>query len=228
MAAPVYNWSGLYVGAHIGGAWSNSTLTNSNIGTSWNTGGTGFIGGLQAGYNFQAGNFLFGVEGDFDWTTFAGTSDPVATALGNLQASASKNWISTVAARFGITSDRLLVYGKIGGGWVQSSATLSVVNGGAIWTGSHTDGGWLVGAGMEYAFAYNWTAKLEYNYIGLSNSTMSTPPIVDVRHDVQMLKVGANYQFGDRTSVAAASRANQQRDTTSNRWLLRRKTPSRT
>ena len=205
MVAPVYDWSGLYVGAHIGGAWSNSTLTSNTIGTSWDTGGTGFIGGLQAGYNFQAGNFLFGVEGDFDWTTFAGTSGPVATPLGNLQASASINWISTVAARFGITSDRFLVYGKIGGGWVQSSAALSVVNGGAIWTGSRTDGGWLVGAGMEYAFASNWTAKLEYNYIGLSNSTISTPPIVNVRHDIQMLKVGANYQFGDRVPAAAAA-----------------------
>ena len=227
LVAPVYDWSGLYVGAHIGGAWSNSTLTSNNIGTSWNTGGTGFIGGLQAGYNFQVGNFLFGVEGDFDWTTFAGTSGPVATSLGILQASANINWISTVAARFGITSDRLLLYGKIGGGWVQSSAALSVVNGPAISTGSHTDGGWLVGAGMEYAFASNWTAKLEYNYIGLSNSTISTPTIVDVRHDIQMLKVGANYQFGDRTPGAATASAHQG-DTTPNRWLLRRKTQSRT
>ena len=203
IAAPVYDWSGLYVGAHIGGAWSNSTVTNGNIGTSWNTGGTGFIGGFQGGYNFQTGNFLFGVEGDFDWTTFEGTSGPIATTLGVLQASASRDWISTVAARFGITSDRLLVYSKIGGGWARSSTALSVVNGGTIWSASHTDGGWLVGAGMEYAFADNWTAKLEYNYIGLSNSTMSTPPIVGVRRDIQMLKVGANYQFGNRTSGAA-------------------------
>src|SRR5262245_48750376 len=116
LVVPVYDWSGFYVGAHIGGAWSNSTLTNSGIGTSWDPGGTGFIGGFQAGYNFQVGNFLFGVEGDFDWTTLSGTSGPVTTPLGILQASASINWISTAAARFGITSDRLLVYGKIGGG----------------------------------------------------------------------------------------------------------------
>src|SRR5215207_5605541 len=59
IVAPVYDWSGLYVGAHIGGAWSNSTVTNGNIGTSWNTGGTGFIGGFQMGYNLQAGKFLY-------------------------------------------------------------------------------------------------------------------------------------------------------------------------
>jgi outer membrane immunogenic protein len=62
IAAPVYDWSGLYVGTHIGGAWSNSTVTNGNIGTSWITGGTGFIGGFQGGYNFQTGSFLFGAS----------------------------------------------------------------------------------------------------------------------------------------------------------------------
>jgi opacity protein-like surface antigen len=205
LAAPVYNWSGLYVGAHIGGAWSNSTLTDSIFGTSWNPGGSGFIGGLQAGYNLQAGNFLYGVEGDFDGTTFTGTSGAIVTPLGTIQASASKHWITTVAARFGITSDRLLVYSKIGGGWAQGSTALNVVNGATVWSGGHTDGGWLVGAGLEYAFASNWTGKLEYDYVGLSNSTYSTPPVVNANHDIQMLKVGANYQFGDRTPAAAAS-----------------------
>jgi opacity protein-like surface antigen len=203
--APVYDWAGFYAGAHIGGAWSNSTLTNANIGTGWSPGGTGFIGGLQAGYNFQTGNFLYGIEGDFDWTTFTGTSGAIATPLGMTQASLSKNWMSTVAARLGIASDRMLVYSKIGGGWAQSSAALNVLNGGAIWSGSHTDGGWLVGAGMEYAFASNWTGKLEYDYIGLANLTISTPPVVSATHDIQMLKVGANYQFGDRTPIASMS-----------------------
>jgi opacity protein-like surface antigen len=172
---PVYDWSGAYVGAHIGGAWSNSTLTNDNIGASWNPGGTGFIGGLQAGYNLTAGNFLYGIEGDFDGTTFNGASGPKPTPLGAIQASVTKNWIATAAARFGITSDRLLVYGKIGGGWAQSGAALNIANGSTVWAGSHTDGGWLLGMGIEYAFASNWTGKLEYDYIGISNSTVSTP-----------------------------------------------------
>jgi outer membrane protein with beta-barrel domain len=153
----------------------------------------------------QAGNFLYGAEGDFDGTTFTGMTAPIPTPLGAVQASARKNWITTVAARFGITSDRLLVYSKVGGGWAQGSAALSVVNGGTIWTGFHTDGGWLVGAGIEYAFASNWTGKLEYDYIGLSNSTFFAPPVTNASHDIQMLKVGANYQFGDRTPAAAMS-----------------------
>src|SRR5262245_62986911 len=69
-APPVlYNWSGLYLGANIGGAWSNRTL---NIaGTAWDDpGSTAFIGGFQLGYNLQAGHFLLGVEGEFDWASF--------------------------------------------------------------------------------------------------------------------------------------------------------------
>jgi opacity protein-like surface antigen len=205
IAAPIYNWTGLYVGGNIGGAWSDITLTDNAIGASWNPGGTGFIGGLQTGYNLQAGNLLYGIEGDFDWTTFKGATGPTSTSIGVLQASTSKDWISTLAARAGITSDRWLVYGKFGGGWARGSAALSVVKGSPIWGGSQTNGGWLLGAGMEYAFASNWTGKLEYDYLGLSNSTTSTPFVVSVSHNIQMLKVGANYQFGNRVPADAAS-----------------------
>ena len=65
IAAPPYNWSGFYVGVNFGGGWSSGSL---NIpGNNLYGGLTEFIGGVQAGYNFQAGHFLFGVEGDFDW-----------------------------------------------------------------------------------------------------------------------------------------------------------------
>jgi hypothetical protein len=147
--SPAYDWSGLYLGAHIGGAWSNNTLTDSNTGSSWNTGGPGFLGGFQAGYNLVAGNFLYGIEGDFDWATFVGRSNPIISPLGTLEASARRDWISTVAARFGITSNRLLLYGKLGGGWARSSVGLHAVEGGSIWSGAGTDSGWLVGGGME-------------------------------------------------------------------------------
>ena len=65
IAAAVYDWSGFYVGTHIGGAWSNSTVTNGNIGTSWNTGGTGFIGGFPGGLQFPNWKFPFRRRGRF-------------------------------------------------------------------------------------------------------------------------------------------------------------------
>jgi opacity protein-like surface antigen len=108
---PPYNWSGFYLGANLGGAWTNGSL---NIpGNNLSGGITEFIGGVQAGYNFQAGHLLFGVEGDFDGATFGHLALPTPT-LGSV----SQNWIGTVAGRVGLVEDRWLVYGKFGGGWV--------------------------------------------------------------------------------------------------------------
>ena len=90
-AAP-YNWSGLYVGGNFGGAWTSGNL---NIpGNNFYGGLTEFIAGVQAGYNVQAGHFLFGVEGDFDWATFDHPTLPFPT-LGSV----SQHWIGTAAGR---------------------------------------------------------------------------------------------------------------------------------
>src|SRR5215813_9710039 len=78
-----YNWSGFYLGANIGGAWSHSTITDEVTGASLSANNSGFIGGGQAGFNYQANNWLFGanwifgVEGDIDGTTISKTSNPV-------------------------------------------------------------------------------------------------------------------------------------------------------
>src|SRR2546428_5437944 len=153
---PPYNWSGLYLGANVGGAWSNRTL---NIAaTAWDDpGSTAFIGGFQLGYNLQAGHFLVGVEGDFDWASFGRPNVPVPTPSGPLQFSDRQKWISTVAARFANAVNRLLTYGKVGGGWAQDSAAFTSPSGMPIWTGSSTNGGWLLGGGIEYGVKPNWT-----------------------------------------------------------------------
>src|SRR5215472_3043322 len=196
-APPVlYNWSGLYLGANVGGAWSNRTLNVA--GTAWDDPfSTAFIGGFQLGYNLQAGHFVVGVEGDFDWASFGRPSFTVSSPLGPVQFSDRQKWISTVAARFGITSGsgRLLAYGKVGGGWAQDSAALTVPSGMPIWTGSNTSGGWLFGGGLEYGLKPNWTVKLEYDYLKLGDWTTSTVPAVSWRRDTQMIKLGMNYKF---------------------------------
>ncbi|MFZ0152528.1 MAG: hypothetical protein WAM72_30055, partial [Xanthobacteraceae bacterium] len=90
---------------------------------------------------FQAGHFLFGVEGDFDWATFDHPTLPFPT-LGSV----SQHWIGTAAGRFGWADDLWLVYGKFGGGWVHSTAEVNAF--GQTWNGSSTKDGWLVGAGV--------------------------------------------------------------------------------
>ena len=187
IAPPPYNWSGFYVGANFGGAWTNGSL---NIpGNNFYGGITEFIGGVEAGYNFQAGHLLLGVEGDFDWATFDHPAF-LAPTLGSV----SNHWMSTVGGRIGLVNDRWLVFAKLGGGWVHSDATVNIP-GSPSWNGSSTNGGWLIGGGIEYGFKAHWTVKLEYDYLALSNWNSATVPAVGLSRDVQMIKAGINYKF---------------------------------
>ena len=183
---PPYNWSGAYVGANLGGAWTSGSLNIPN--NNFYGGLTEFIAGVQAGYNFQTGPFLFGVEGDFDGATFGHPALPTPT-LGSV----SQNWIGTIAGRAGLVADRWLVYGKLGGGWVNSNAVLNFP--GVSWIGSTTSLGWLAGVGVEYGFKSHWTIKVEYDYLALSNWTSPTLPPIQLNRDLQMVKFGANYKF---------------------------------
>jgi opacity protein-like surface antigen len=186
LPSPAYNWSGFYLGANLGGAWTSGSL---NIpGNNLYGGTTEFIGGVQAGYNFQAGHLLLGVEGDFDGATFGHPVLPTPT-LGSV----SQRWIGTAAGRVGLVEDRWLVYGKLGGGWVHSNASVNFP--GVTWQGSNTGSGWLAGAGIEYGFKSHWTLKLEYDRIALGNWTSATVPPIQLNRDVQMVKFGVNYKF---------------------------------
>jgi len=79
-------------------------------------------------------------------------------------------------------------------GPAQDSAAFTFPSGMPIWTGSSTNGGWLLGGGIEYGFKPNWTVKLEYDYLKLGNWTAPTVP-AEWRRDVQMIKMSINYKF---------------------------------
>ena len=110
-----------------------------------------------------------------------------------------------MAARFGVANGHWLSYGKVGGGWVgNDNFTVTNVTPGASITGSNrnTNSGWLVGAGIEWAFANHWSEKLEYDYLGLGSQTFTVPtgsPFLanDIftvsNRNIQMVKVGINY-----------------------------------
>jgi opacity protein-like surface antigen len=192
---PPYNWSGFYVGANFGGGWTGSSL---NIPDNNLYGGiTEFVGGVQAGYNLQAGHVLLGAEADFDWASFNHPTLPAPT-LGSV----SNHWMSTVAGRIGLVNDRWLVFAKLGGGWVRSDA---MVNMPALptWNGSSTNSGWLIGGGVEYGFKAHWTVKLEYDYLALSGWNSAPVPVVALGHDVQTVKAGINYKFESGVPAAA-------------------------
>jgi outer membrane immunogenic protein len=194
-----FSWTGFYLGGNIGGARATSTLSDNLSNVSLDRDQKGFIGGVQIGYNYQVGSLVLGVEWDFDWTSLDASGVVTIPGLGGaLQGSVDTEWIATLAGRIGLALDRTLVYVKVGGGWVRSEASVTQLTTGSTLTASHTNGGWLVGAGFEYAFAPNWTAKFEYEFLGLADKTF--PGFVGTRaleleHDVQQVKVGINFKF---------------------------------
>src|SRR5262245_10255625 len=196
---PPFNWTGFYLGGNIGGARETSTLSDNFTNVSFDRDNNGFIGGVQLGYNYQVGSLVLGVEWDFDWTSIDASGVVNIPGLGGaLQASADTEWITTLAGRVGLALDRTLVYVKVGGGWVRNEATVTQLATGNTLTASRTNSGWLVGAGFEYAFAPNWTAKFEYDFLGLADKTFPGFPGTrgfELDRDVQQVKVGINFKF---------------------------------
>ena len=202
-----YNWTGFYFGGNIGGAWADVDFNHNLGGVGWGASRSGFIGGVQAGYNWQFGPFVLGIEGDWDWTDLSRTSGvAVLPGFGPLQARGDWDWTATLAGRFGLAVDRLLWYAKLGAGWSKTSATLQSPVGVIVANSNNTNVGVLIGAGVEWAFAYNWSAKLEYNYLALEDRTFVGPlavgplgvpvrSVFTVDPTIQMVKVGINYKF---------------------------------
>jgi outer membrane immunogenic protein len=221
---PIFSWTGFYIGGNIGGAWAHNNWTDTLFLTSFNNGNNGrFIGGGQIGGNYQIGQFVIGGEWDFDWASNNNNNNVgVLLPAGLIVVNNNNNrWITTVAARFGWAVDHFLLYGKAGGGWVgNNNFTVTNLTTGVSFTcGSfgvtncgNNAGGWLVGAGVEYAFTNNWTVKAEYDYLGLGNRTVFIPAgapflggdtFVSNNRNVQMFKVGFNYLFNWGAPVAA-------------------------
>ena len=218
-----FSWTGFYVGGNIGGAWTNNRWTDTLLLTNFNNNSNNrvFIGGGQFGVNYQIGNFVIGGEWDFDWASNHNNNNGVVVpGVGTIVVTNNNRWITTLAARFGWAVDHWLFYGKAGGGWVGNSdltvtnittgvslstcSNLNTFNNGFNNCGNNNTGGWLVGAGFEYAFTNNWTVKLEYDYLGLGNRTFLIPATAPVlagdtftsgNRNVQMFKVGFNYLF---------------------------------
>ncbi len=189
-----YNWSGFYIGANVGVAFDSSTITDRFFGVSLDNSRSGFVGGCQIVYNWQISpQFVFGVEWMFDGTDISST-----TNFTTLQASTSVDWVTTLAARFGWAANNWLFYGKVGGGWVHDTATLANLTTGLSISASNTTGGWLVGAGIEYGITQNWSARVEWDHIGLGDVTQFgfvPGDSVTISRHFDMVTVGLNYRF---------------------------------
>lgn len=243
MAAVPFSWTGCYLGGHVGGGWSKTdytdpgittggplaglTTTGGAIGDTIRVDGSGVIGGVQAGCDYQFSNhWVIGIAGDFSASDIHGmANDPFfAGKNGNPATLSSRtDWVASVTGRVGYAWDRFLVYGKGGVGFARDSYSLNnfVSIGGPLCGGglgpfiacnssASTDRvGWVAGAGIEWSFAPNWSAMVEYDHYGFdskrvafANPTAASSALIDIKQDIDIVKVGVNYRFGGSSVVA--------------------------
>ncbi len=212
----IYNWAGFYVGGNVGGAWTNQEWINTANTTAFGdlTPGQGFrqrnsgiFGGGQIGYNWQANNWVFGLEG-----TVAGL-DNKGTVLNTVfgaglddRFSWRADWMATITARAGFAVQNNLFYVK--GGYAGVNNRLSVVDTVPPATGSggqtNWHNGWTVGAGWEYGITQNWIVGLEYDYASFEKKSYqlagtAAPATYTFNagpRDIQSAVVRLSYKFG--------------------------------
>jgi outer membrane immunogenic protein len=210
-----FNWGGFYVGANGGygfgtSSWSAAAVTSATAPPSsaiatgpFNL--RGLLAGGTLGLNLQASDFVFSAEADGDWTNLKGSSSycgmPPPFSIGapaGATCETKSPFFGTLRARFGYAFNRVLVYGTGGLADAKVQAGFSPPA-----TFDAADNfGWTAGAGIEFAFADNWTAKVEYLYAALGTMTCSTPANcgtsvpVTVSLSENIVRAGINYKFG--------------------------------
>ena len=205
---PLFSWTGCYIGGNIGGGWashSSNDVTGAVTGVVGADLGShtasGFIGGGQIGCDYQAGVWVFGVQGMFDGSGMQGSN---TDATGLFVVNSNIPWLATVTGRVGVTAaPTVLVYAKGGGAWVRDNYTVTAVPGIVLGNASSTPSGWTVGGGVEWAFAGNWTAFAEYNYLDFGTPGVNFTPAVgaatfpiNIKQNINSFMVGINYRFG--------------------------------
>lgn len=200
-----FDWTGFYAGGHLGGAWSKEKWVFAATTINASPDPNGFLGGLQAGYNFQSGLWVFGVEADASWADVKGSGLFSEIVPGPDGFGRSKiDFLATLTGRIGFAAwQQGLIYVKGGAAWAdekywQFSDPITTPK------VSKTLTGWIIGAGVEQAWTNNWSVKLEYNYIDFGTTHVFIPVFDDpetVREKVHVVKLGLNYKFGAPVST---------------------------
>jgi outer membrane immunogenic protein len=204
--APVYNWGGIYFGGNAGYGFGSSEWSDPNnpVLKTGTFSVTGFLIGPTIGVNFQTDAFVFGIEADADASWMDGKSSSLYCGVAirfpaGSQCETKNTWFGTVRGRVGYAADRVLFYATGGGafGNIESAAYGGLV--------SSTKVGWTAGAGIEAAFADNWTARIEYLFVDLQNGTcnVANPCGYDgsvaatqaIKFDASLIRLGVDYKF---------------------------------
>jgi outer membrane immunogenic protein len=197
----VYGWVGCYVGIEGGADWGQSRHDTAFGATSDAFAVTGGVAGGTVGCNYQTSQWMLGLEGDLSWTSMRGSAVEAAAFPATFSSETRENWLATVRGRLGWAWQRWLIY--VTGGYAAAAVEARVSNPTLALDVSDTKtrNGFTLGAGIEAAIAGNWTAKLEYLYVGLQNASyFDVPPLaINARTGVpisnNIYRVGLNYRF---------------------------------
>ncbi len=210
--ASAYNWTGFYAGATVGYGFSReSGAVDTGFGTTLNTspGGSGIVGGGTLGYNWQLNRLVLGLEADGNWGNIKGANSQGFSVFGfpgNLDAQSSVDWYATVRARVGYTlGDRNQWLPYLTGGYAVGHASMS---GNASVLGfpfanyniSQTKSGYTYGGGVEYKFASNWSAKVEYLRVDLGDISGNAQSLggslpISAKSQFDVVRAGVNMSF---------------------------------
>lgn len=207
-----YDWTGFHFGVNAGGGMSSDessfgTVGGPNFLTATND-LSGVLGGFQAGYDWQFGQAVFGVETDFQWTGLEGDIKapcPTAscTTAVNARFTQKMPWFGTVRGRVGYAADGFLLYatGGYAYGEAKTEGRASAPGVRARFSRTEVQSGWTLGAGIAVGLAENVSLKLEYDYVDLGSmqGRFALPGLPDIRYDTRLteniVRVGIDYRF---------------------------------
>jgi len=207
MVAAVYDWTGFYIGAN--GGWGSSRSSwdsiapNLLVGPEGSHDATGGTVGGQVGYRWQAGTWVFGLEAQGNWADFSGSN--VSQVFPGSRNHTNVDAFGLFTGQVGYAVNNVLLYVKGGAAVTSNSYRINNVVGGALTgvTGDDTRWGGTIGAGLEYAFAPNWSVGVEYNHLFMQDRSYTfTAPgggffsAERVRQDVDLVTARVNYRFG--------------------------------
>jgi len=199
-------WNGFYFGGNVGGGWANAGMEFGLDGAppfaSIDNSLRGLLGGVQAGFNWQAGPTVFGIEADYQWTDMKCTLDapcPPGICAGVAASFTQKMpWFATARARFGFADAGFLIYVTGGYAFAKLEAEASATAGGVTTTVDRDQNrtGWTLGGGIEAALTAGWTAKTEYLYIDAGDQKLTANGQLNFDNRFHVFRFGLNRKFG--------------------------------
>lgn len=187
--SPAFTWSGFYAGLNGGYGWGSSAFSTA-AGTSDTFRVSGPLIGSTFGYNFQSSSFVYGIEGDIDYSWIKGTNGGAAPCAG---CEVLNTYLGTVRGRLGNAFDQWLPYftGGLAVGGVRTSTPAGAVH-------TNNRAGWTLGGGVEYAFLGGWSTKLEYLYVDLAKARCPAAfcgVSTEVDFQTHIVRMGLNTKF---------------------------------